>query len=48
MMTPDPQEQVLEGVCQMLARAKPQQTKQLLSDIMNSARAAKESTKYDA
>lgn len=44
----DPQKEVLEEVRQMLARATPAQTKQLLWDIMNSAPAAKDSVKYDA
>ena len=48
MTTRNPQKEVLEEVRQMLVRATPAQTKQLLRDIMNSALAPKDSVKYDA
>ncbi len=44
----DPQKEVLEEVRQMLARARPEQTKHLLRDIMNSTPAPKDPVKYDA
>lgn len=47
-MTPETQEAVSEDVRRMLARAKPEQIKRLMRDIMKSAPAAKESVKYDA
>jgi hypothetical protein len=48
MMTPDPQKDVLQEMRQMLARAKPEQTKKLLADIMNAAPAVRDTVKYDA
>lgn len=46
-MTPDPHKEILDDVRQMLAHAKPEQTKRLLADIMRAA-LVKEVPKYDA
>ena len=48
MMTPEAKNAVLEEVRQMLARATPEQAKQLMSDILNSAPFEKGTAKYDA